>query len=233
MERDPFETAADDAFREADASDANLGPKPREDLSLGRDGELPQKAPSRSVPSSRQSGTPRIDAATPQQGDDLVERARQSPDYVGDYPVGVPRYDDREQRDGSPFDADPEGERFREGGAFANEPGWFQPGPKNAQLCYWFNIGGFVFGFLPLVSAVMAFMNRGKVGAELATHYTYAMRTFLLSVLYGFALLLLLPPDLLGFGMLALVGWYGWRNLRGLAKIGSGEPMPNPTTWTV
>ena len=230
MERDPFETAANDAFRDADAADANLGPKPADELSLGRDGEMPSKTQPRSVPSSRRTGTPRPD---PSLGTDRAASNEPS-DYVGDYPVGVPRWDEGDaNRDNGPISDDPEGKRFEKGGAFSNEPGWFEPGPKNAQLCYWLNVGGFVFGFLPIVGAVMALINRSKVGPELATHYTYSMRTLLLALLYGFGLVLLLPPDLFGLAMLAVVIWFGWRNLRGLARLGTGRPMPNPRTWTV
>ena len=129
-------------------------------------------------------------------------------------------------------DRDPHGARFREGGAFANEPGWLAPGPKNAQLCYWLNLGGFVIAFLPLVALGFALLNRGKVGAELRGHYTYAALTFALVVLYGFVALIL-PPDLVGLAMVGLAVWYGWRNLRGLARLGSGEAMPNPRAWGV
>ena len=224
MARDPFETASDEAFEEGKAPEAAPVPPaaPKPEIELGRDGELPSP-PSGSVPRSR-----RADIST----DDAVERARQSPDYVGDYPTGVPRWDEADRED-DVFERDPEGERFRDGGTFSNEPGWFQPGPKNAQLSYWLNVGGFVFAFLPIVGAAMAFINRSKVGAELATHYTYSMRTLLLALLYGMVLTLITPPELLGFVVLLLIGWYGFRNLRGLARLGSGQPMPNPGSWTV
>lgn len=207
MARDPFETAADDAFREGAAPERELPPAPPQewDANLGRDGELPTGAPRSSVPPSR-----RADASRP----------RTSGDRGG---TGVP----------TPFDADPEGERFRDGGTFSNEPGWFEAGPKNAQLVYWMNLGGFIFAFLPIVAAAMAFINLRKVGPELSTHYTYGMRTLLLALLYGLALVVLTPPEAIGTVMLLLVGWYGWRNLRGLAKLGSGEAMPNPGSWTI
>ena len=133
-------------------------------------------------------------------------------------------------RGDNPFAADPDGQRFREG-EFSNEPGWLEPGPRNAQLCYWLNLGGMVITPLPLVAAAMALFNRRKVGAGLATHYTYVMRTVVLVVLYG--LLASATGRYAGFALLGVVIWYVWRNLRGLAGVGSGAPIANPRSWLV
>ena len=210
MARDPFETASDEAFEEGKAPEAEPVPPaaPKREIELGRDGELPPVPSRSSVPRSRRADAP---------GREEIANEG-TVDAPGDETV---------------FERDPEGGRFRDGGSFNNEPGWFEPGPKNAQLSYWLNVGGFVFAFLPIVGAVMAFINRSKVGPELATHYTYSMRTLLLALLYGMVLTVVTPPELLGFAVLVLIGWYGFRNLRGLARLGSGQPMRNPGSWTV
>lgn len=205
--RDPFEAAADEAFR--NAPEPTDGPKRDEAVrdagGFGRDGgggETEFAAP-RTTPT-------REHASTSEPGD--IERP-------------VPP-----EETGSPFDADPTGERFRSG-AFDNEPGWLEPGPKNAQLCYWLNLAGFVVWPLPLVSAVMAAVNRSKVGAPLATHYTYALRTVPLAILYG--LLAYALGRLAGLALLAVVVWFVWRNLSGLARVGAGEPIHKPAAWLI
>ena len=208
MARDPFETATEDVYRDGDVVQPDPDalrerPAPAE-VELGRDGELPDTQPVQPVTITRREDARTHDPAV-----------------------------DRSTGDATAFDADPEGTRFRDGGTFSNEPGWFAPGPKNAQLCYWMNLGGFVFWFAPPIAALIALVNRNKVGPELRTHYTYAAMTFGLALLYGLIATALIPPNYLGFVTLALAGWYGWRNLRGLARLGSGEPMPDPKTWTV
>ena len=226
MERDPFETAAEDAYRDADEPPVAKSSPPGSEPSLGRDGEVAPATARSSVPSSQRAAAPnRMETAGGAQRTDAP--SGEGDEHVTDVPRSEP------DPGNSPFGADPDGSRFREGGTFSNEPGWFEAGPKNAQLTYWFNLGGFVFGFLPIVGAAMSVLNRNKVGPELRTHYTYSLWTFGLAILYGLVVVVLTPPDLIGIVMLLLVGWYGWRNLRGLSRLGSGQPMPDPKSWTV
>ena len=120
--------------------------------------------------------------------------------------------------------------RGRFEGEFANDPGWFEPGPRNVQLCYWLNLAGFLIVVLPLASVAMAFWNKRRVGPGLASHYTYAIRTVGLGWLYGIAGYILLG-DVTGVALFALAILFMARNLRGLTLAGAGKPIPNPRTW--
>lgn len=234
--RDPFEAAADEAFRNAPdrAPDPTDGPgrarTPPDTGGFGRDaagsGKTELGAP-RTMPTPDRAEvrahTPI--AATPPDEPAIYKRASdERTSGVVDAERAMPA-----TGDGGPG-ADPSGERFRSG-AFSNEPGWLKPGPKNAQLCYWLNLAGFVVWPLPLVSVAMAAVNRSKVGAPLATHYTYALRTVPLVVLYG--LLAYAMGRAAGIALVAVVVWFVWRNLRGLARAGAGQPIEKPGAWLV
>ena len=236
--RDPFEEAADEEFhrtplerRSETAPPPTMAPE-----AFGRDG-AGAAAETPEVPDADVAGAHTPIAGTPPDDPliyDRASRARASREARADEEVAVatnaPTVDGRPIDDpvaGDPTD-DPTGERFRTG-PFGNEPGWLRPGPKNAQLCYWMNLAGFVVWPLPLASVGVAVVNRPKVGAALGTHYTYAMRTVFLAVLYG--LLASAMGRVGGIALLAVVVWFVWRNLRGLARAGAGQPMPNPRAW--
>ena len=203
--RDPFEDAADEEFSRA-----------RERV-----------APTQRAPDDERPPTP-IFGRT---GNGLERQIdHTAPASVPD-PVAAPREFRPPAHPSGPVSAedDPTGERFRHG-EFSNDPGWFEPGPRNAQLCYWLNLGGFVISPLPLVGAAIAFTNRRKVGAGLATHYTYAMRTALLAILYGLVLSVLFGRSV-GPALIVVVVWFAWRNLKGLSRCGSGRPIDDPRSW--
>lgn len=228
--RDPFEEAAEQEFRrpaprpeqglsEADGAAASERPEP-----FGRDARSPDAGEGNGPTATRRPHTPI--AGTPP--DDPMIYRDASDRQMAEARSAAP--DERPVHPADPVVADPTGERFREG-PFANEPGWLEPGPKNAQLCYWLNLAGFMLFVFPLVSVVLAILNRPKVGAELGTHYTYAMRTVFLGVLYGVLAYSLGRAG--GLALLAVVVWFVWRNLRGLARVGSGQLMPSPHAWLV
>ena len=201
-ERDPFQSAADEEFQRATLPEGSV-----------------ERADANAPPPLGRDAAPGDPADASASATRPLEEER----------IAAPA--SRNAGETHPMEADPTGDRFRQG-EFANEPGWFEPGSRNAQLCYWLNLGGFVITPLPIASAVMALTMRRRVGPALATHYTYAARTALLVVLYGLTLAVLLGRSA-GFALLALVVWFAWRNLRGLARVGSGQPIPNPNTWTV
>jgi uncharacterized membrane protein len=131
---------------------------------------------------------------------------------------------------------------------------WLEPGATNVQVIYILYLASFVLGITALVGLVLAYINRGKAGGWVDTHYTYAIRTFWLSLLYiliATVLVFLLIGTfwialLYGFVsvilMLVLVGvllafatavWVIVRCVIGLQTIGRGEPIKNPTSWWI
>ena len=290
--RDPFERAVEGELRrpgggqaglgargsdahgnDADGTDAGLdpaiwgrpGPAGEGDARPGRRAGVPS-VPGR-VPGGRRPPVPEADAPGVRGGPDA---ARGAPDYVGDYPHTVPRWDppgegahpppahpsgrppepsrvpessrvpeasrgdgrsDAAPGRGGPVGADPADGRLPARGG-----GWFGPGVGNARLCHVLNAVLFFTPVSQIASCGFAFMNRGRVGADLASHYTYALRTVGLGFLYALALNILATADggVAGwYGVAALV-WFGWylgRCLRGVLLIGAGRAVPNPRTW--
>ena len=250
MSDDPFESAAEDHFRrdrarkEADGADGEGSQ--REGTSdgentpppLGRAGAPKQDGPPRapqgrgSVPRVGERPIPAsLDAKPEVPLPDLskeAEAARGAPDYVGDYPHSVPRWEP--EKDAVPArrgDGEPDG---------LVEPspaGAFQPGPSNARLCYLLLIGGVFLPILPLIGGAMAWMNRSRVGPDLASHYTYALRTVGLGAVAVIGINLATGGRLQALGLMSLLFliWWMGRSVRGLMRLGSGRAIPNPLSW--
>ena len=108
---------------------------------------------------------------------------------------------------------------------------WLEPGPTNVQVVYILYLAGFVIGITPLIGLVIAYVNRGKSEPWVETHYTWAIRTFWIGMLYtliGFVLAFVLVGFLL---LIATVVWFVVRIVFGLQALGRGEPMKNPQSW--
>ncbi len=108
---------------------------------------------------------------------------------------------------------------------------WLEPGAANVQVIYILYLAGFVIGITPLIGVIIAYVNRGKSEPWLETHYTWAIRTFWICLLYsvvGFVLAFVL------IGFLVLLGtviWFIVRVVVGLQAIGRNEPMSKPDSW--
>ncbi len=110
---------------------------------------------------------------------------------------------------------------------------WLEPGPTNVQVIYASYLLGFVVGITPLIGVVLAYMNRGKAGGWVETHYTWAIRTFWIGILYGL-ISLVLAFVLIGFLlMLAVAVWVIVRVVMGFQAVGRGEPIRNPESWLI
>jgi uncharacterized membrane protein len=110
---------------------------------------------------------------------------------------------------------------------------WLEPGPTNVQVIYATYLLGFVIGITPLIGIVLAYMNRGKAGGWVETHYTWAIRTFWIGILYGL-IALVLAVVLIGFLlMLAVAVWVIVRVVIGFQAVGRGEPIRNPESWLI
>jgi|SRR5690606_11109624 len=113
----------------------------------------------------------------------------------------------------------------------ARQAGWFDPGIPNVQLIYVLYIVSFVVGITGLVGIILAYINRGRSEAWVETHYTWAIRTFWIGVLYGFISMLLMVVGI-GFLLMFVVAiWVVVRCVIGLQAASRGEPIKNPTSW--
>lgn len=110
---------------------------------------------------------------------------------------------------------------------------WLEPGKTNIQVIYVLYLAGFAFAFTPLVGVVMAHINAGKAGGWVATHYTWAIRTFWIGLLYS-VVSLVLALLLVGFLlMLATAVWFVVRCVIGLMAASRDEPIRNPESWLI
>ncbi len=112
-------------------------------------------------------------------------------------------------------------------------PGWIEPGQKNVQLVYILYLVSLAMGFTLIVGMVFAYMNRDKTEGWIETHYTYAIRTFWMGVLYSIICSILV---FVGIGLILMfvaVVWFVIRCIKGLQAVVRGEPIDNPQTWLV
>ena len=111
--------------------------------------------------------------------------------------------------------------------------GYLEPGKGNVQLVYVLYLAGFVIGITPLVGLVFAYINRGKNGGIYDSHYTYAIRTFWIGVLYSLISLVLTFLFIGVLGFIATAVWSIVRCIIGLQKVSRGEAIANPQSWTL
>ncbi|TKT69156.1 membrane protein [Aquamicrobium sp. LC103] len=108
---------------------------------------------------------------------------------------------------------------------------WLEPGATNVQIIYILYLVGFVIGITTLIGIVLAYMNRGKAGGWIETHYTWAIRTFWIALLGGFVSILLMFV-FIGFLLaIAVAIWVIVRCIVGLQAVSRGEPIRNPESW--
>ncbi len=108
---------------------------------------------------------------------------------------------------------------------------WLEPGVTNIQVIYILYLVGFIVGITPLIGIVMAYINRGKDGGWIETHYTWAIRTFWIAVL-GTVVSVLLMLVVIGFLLgIAVAIWFIVRCIVGLQAVSRGEPIKNPQSW--
>ena len=111
--------------------------------------------------------------------------------------------------------------------------GMFEPGQSNVQLIYVCYLLGFVVGITTLFGVVLAYINRGKAGGWIETHYTWIIRTFWIGMLYGLISVVLMFV-LIGFlTALATFVWVVVRLVKGIQAAGRNAPIANPGTWWI
>ena len=110
---------------------------------------------------------------------------------------------------------------------------WLEPGKTNVQVVYFLYIAGMFIGISALVGIVIAYINRGKAGGWVETHYTWQIRTFWIGLLYSFVSVLLM---IVGIGFLlvfAVAIWVIVRCVLGLQAANRDEPVRNPESWLI
>jgi len=111
--------------------------------------------------------------------------------------------------------------------------GWTSPGPDNVKLVYFLYLASLVLGVTSLIGLVFAYLNRGKHGGWVDTHYTYQIRTFWIGLLYG-VVAGVLSIVLIGFVlMIAVIVWFIIRSVVGLQRATQGQPVANPESWLI
>ena len=110
---------------------------------------------------------------------------------------------------------------------------WLEPGPTNALVIYILYLAGLVIGISGLVGLVIAYINRGKAGGFVETHYTWLIRTFWIGLLYA---LISVGADALCDRLraaFAVAVWFIVRCIIGLQALQRGEPIKNPESWMI
>ena len=106
---------------------------------------------------------------------------------------------------------------------------------------------GFTNGLTFLVGLIVAYVNRDAAGPINASHYTFAIRTFWLSIwwfliglaltLVGLTLLVVLigiPMMIVGGAILTAISlWFVVRTILGLVYLLRGEAYPRPRSWLI
>ena len=115
---------------------------------------------------------------------------------------------------------------------------WIEPTPTNVKLVHALYLASFLVGLTVLAGLILAYVNRAKVARGMghpaaATHYTYAIRTFWIGLLYTVITGVLAVVGI-GLVLLPLVAvWFGVRCVRGLIVASRNEAIGDPDTWLI
>ena len=110
---------------------------------------------------------------------------------------------------------------------------WLEPGPNNALVVYILYLAGLVIGISGLIGLVVAYVNRGKAGGFVETHYTWQIRTFWIGLLYALISGVLIIFAI-GFVLLfAVAVWFIVRCIIGIQTLQRGEPIKDPQSWLI
>jgi uncharacterized membrane protein len=108
---------------------------------------------------------------------------------------------------------------------------WLEPGQTNVLVIYILYLASLVIGVTGLVGIVLAYINRGKAGGFVESHYTFLIRTFWIGLLYA-AISVVLMMLAIGFLlMFAVAVWFIARCILGIQALQRGEPVRNPQSW--
>ncbi|MCC0028751.1 MAG: DUF4870 domain-containing protein [Brucellaceae bacterium] len=110
---------------------------------------------------------------------------------------------------------------------------WLEPGKTNIQVIYVLYLASMVVGITSIIGVIIAYMNRGKAGGWIESHYTWAIRTFWMGILYSLIAAVLM---IVGIGFLLIIAVAIWaiiRIVKGLQKAARDEAIDDPETWLI
>ena len=110
---------------------------------------------------------------------------------------------------------------------------WLEPGKTNIQVIYVLYLASMIVGITSIIGVVIAYMNRGKAGGWLESHYTWAIRTFWMGILYSLIAAVLMIVGIGFLLMIAVAVWIVVRCVIGLQAASKSEPIRNPESWMI
>lgn len=108
---------------------------------------------------------------------------------------------------------------------------WLEPGSTNALVIYILYLASLVIGVTGIVGIVLAYINRGKAGGFVESHYTFLIRTFWIGLLYALISVVLMMVAIGVVLMFAVAVWFIARCILGLQALQRGEPVKDPDSW--
>jgi len=108
---------------------------------------------------------------------------------------------------------------------------WLEPGSTNALVIYILYLASLVIGVTGIVGLVLAYINRGKAGGIVESHYTFLIRTFWIGLLYALIAVVLIFLVIGFLLMFAVAVWFIARCILGLQALQRGEAVKNPESW--
>ncbi|MGD1935262.1 MAG: DUF4870 family protein [Candidatus Phaeomarinobacter sp.] len=106
------------------------------------------------------------------------------------------------------------------------------PDPLMAHIAYGLFAVGFLNGITAIIGVILAYVRRPDVkGTFLESHFTYLIRTFWISLLFGIVSALLM---IVGIGFIlifAVVIWVIYRIVKGGIKLAYGRAIDDQESW--
>ena len=102
---------------------------------------------------------------------------------------------------------------------------------ENAKIVYILYLIGIVVGLTAIIGVVMAYVHKDAAPDWLKTHYQFQIRTFWISLLYGFVSCILCLIIIGYVLLLATVVWLIIRCVKGLKAIEQRVPVADPMSW--
>ena len=108
---------------------------------------------------------------------------------------------------------------------------WLEPGSTNALVIYILYLASLVIGVTGIAGLVLSYINRGKAGGIVESHYTFLIRTFWIGLLYALIAVVLIFLVIGFLLMFAVAVWFIARCILGIQALQRGEPIKNPQSW--
>lgn len=110
---------------------------------------------------------------------------------------------------------------------------WLEPGKTNIQIIYVLYLVSLIVGITAIIGVAIAYLNRGKAGGWAESHYTWAIRTFWIGLLFSLVSAFLMVIGIGFLLFLAVAVWAIIRVVKGLQKAGRSEAIDDPETWLI